>query len=344
MVNTNKALLNWYQSNKRDLPWRSNRNPYHIWISEVILQQTRVVQGTPYFHSFLKNFPTIQALAEAEENEVLNVWKGLGYYSRARNLQFAAQQIMKEFNGEFPTTHKELLKLKGVGPYTAAAIGSIAFDLPVAAVDGNVIRVLSRLFNYTSIVNSTIGMKDISVLANEFLNEQSPGDHNQAIMELGALVCLPTPKCDRCPLQHTCAAFVAKTQTTLPKKSPKKSIKIRYFVFKINVNNDRILLEKRTNKDIWKHLYHLPEIELFTREDFQIEQQNWMKKAKWNSGELKHVLTHQHIVSETFFIEDMNASDKGEWIPLRSLDDVPTPKLFQTIMDLYLGAKSIISN
>ena len=344
MVNTNKALLNWYQSNKRDLPWRSNRNPYHIWISEVILQQTRVVQGTPYFHSFLKNFPTIQALAEAEENEVLNVWKGLGYYSRARNLQFAAQQIMKEFNGEFPTTHKELLKLKGVGPYTAAAIGSIAFDLPVAAVDGNVIRVLSRLFNYTSIVNSTIGMKDISVLANEFLNEQSPGDHNQAIMELGALVCLPTPKCDRCPLQHTCAAFVAKTQTTLPKKSPKKSINIRYFVFKINVNNDRILLEKRTKKDIWKHLYHLPEIELFTREDFQIEQQNWMKKAKWNSGELKHVLTHQHIVSETFFIEEMNASDKGEWIPLQSLDDVPTPKLFQTIMDLYLGAKSIISN
>lgn len=338
MVNTNKALLNWYQSNKRDLPWRSNRNPYHIWISEVILQQTRVVQGTPYFHSFLKNFPTIQALAEAEENEVLNVWKGLGYYSRARNLQFAAQQIMKEFNGAFPTTHKELLKLKGVGPYTAAAIGSIAFDLPVAAVDGNVIRVLSRLFNYTSIVNSTIGMKDISVLANEFLNEQSPGDHNQAIMELGALVCLPTPKCDRCPLQHTCAAFVAKTQTTLPKKSPKKSIKIRYFVFKINVNNDRILLEKRTKKDIWKHLYHLPEIELFTREDFQIEQQNWMKKAKWNSGELKHVLTHQHIVSETFFIEDMNASDKGEWIPLRSLDDVPTPKLFQTIMDLYRRA------
>ncbi len=338
MVNTNKALLNWYQSNKRDLPWRSNRNPYHIWISEVILQQTRVVQGTPYFHSFLKNFPTIQALAEAEENEVLNVWKGLGYYSRARNLQFAAQQIMKEFNGEFPTTHKELLKLKGVGPYTAAAIGSIAFDLPVAAVDGNVIRVLSRLFNYTSIVNSTIGMKDISVLANEFLNEQSPGDHNQAIMELGALVCLPTPKCDRCPLQHTCAAFVAKTQTKLPKKSPKKSIKIRYFIFKINVNNDRILLEKRTNKDIWKHLYHLPEIELFTREDFQIERQNWMKKAKWNSGELKHVLTHQHIVSETFFIEEMNASDKGEWIPLQSLDDVPTPKLFQTIMDLYRRA------
>jgi len=337
-VNTNKALLNWYQSNKRDLPWRSNRNPYNIWISEVILQQTRVVQGTPYFHSFLKNFPTIQALAEAEENEVLNVWKGLGYYSRARNLQFAAQQIMKDFNGEFPTTHKELLKLKGVGPYTAAAIGSIAFNLPVAAVDGNVIRVLSRLFNYTSIVNSTIGMKDISALANEFLNEQSPGDHNQAIMELGALVCLPTPKCDGCPLQPSCAAFAAKTQTTLPKKSPKKSIKIRYFVFKINVNNDCILLEKRTNEDIWKHLYHLPEIELFTREDFQIEQQNWMKKAKWNSGELKHILTHQHIVSETFFIEDMNASDKGEWIPLRSLDDVPTPKLFQTIMDLYLGA------
>lgn len=335
MVKTKKALLDWFILNKRDLPWRTNKNPYHIWISEVILQQTRVAQGTPYYLRFLEKFPTIQALATAEENKVLNVWKGLGYYSRARNLQLAAQQIMNDYKGVFPSTHQDMLKLKGVGPYTAAAIGSIAFDLPVAAVDGNVIRVLSRLFNYQSVVNSTVGMKEISILANEFLNEQFPGDHNQALMELGALVCLPNPKCDDCPLQVSCAAYAAKTQSILPKKQPKKTIKSRFFVFLLQVEMDHIYLEKRVNKDIWKHLYLLPEIELLSQTEFEGEKNKWEKKANWRSGELKHVLTHQHIFSETFLVEKAQTTNTGEWIPFDDLDQIPTPKLFQTIMDLY---------
>jgi A/G-specific adenine glycosylase len=178
-------------------------------------------------------------------------------------------------------------------------------------------------------------MKEISILANEFLNEQFPGDHNQALMELGALVCLPNPKCDDCPLQVSCAAYAAKTQSILPKKQPKKTIKSRFFVFLLQVEKDHIYLEKRVNKDIWKHLYLLPEIELLSQTEFEGEKNKWEKKANWRSGELKHVLTHQHIFSETFLVEKAQTTNTGEWIPFDDLDQIPTPKLFQTIMDLY---------
>ena len=198
----------WYRQNKRDLPWRESKDAYKIWLSEIILQQTRVDQGLAYFEKFVHHYPTVFDLAAAPEDEVLNLWQGLGYYSRARNLHAAAQTVVNDFNGVFPADYKKILSLKGVGDYTASAISSIAFGLPHAVVDGNVYRVLARYLCNDTPIDSSKGKKDFKQIAQELLDEKHPGDHNQAVMELGALVCLPrNPQCEICPIRNTCMAF-----------------------------------------------------------------------------------------------------------------------------------------
>jgi A/G-specific adenine glycosylase len=262
MSNLTQALYRWYSFNKRTLPWRATRDPYLIWISEIILQQTRVAQGMPYYFRFTERFPDVKTLGEAPEDELMKFWEGLGYYSRARNLHIAAKSILKNYKGKFPVDYESIRNLKGVGDYTAAAIASIAFGLPYAAVDGNVERVLSRYFGIETSVHSANGKKIFRDLAREILLESDPGMHNQAMMELGALVCTPkNPDCPNCPLKLSCNAFLHGNVENLPLKQ--KSIKknTRYFLFILMESTSQILIEKRTGSDIWRNLFQLPLVE-----------------------------------------------------------------------------------
>ncbi len=307
-----EKLIAWYEENKRDLPWRYTKDPYKIWLSEIILQQTRVVQGMPYYEKFVANYPTIQDLANAPEQEVLRLWQGLGYYSRARNLHFTAKYISNELQNQFPKTYKELLKLKGVGNYTAAAIASFAYDESVAAVDGNVFRVLSRLFNVDLDIASSQGKKAFEELAQEIIPEKNAGTHNQAMIEFGALHCTPQkPNCLFCPLQQDCEAFRLGKQSQLPVKIKKIKVRKRYFDYLVWEFKDQFLLKERQAGDIWQGLH-----------DFQLIE-NSKENSDWetilNSFELdelaeksvlinqsevyKHILTHQNIFAKFYRVE-----------------------------------------
>lgn len=262
-MNISSSLLNWYKTNKRELPWRDTGNPYQIWLSEIILQQTRIDQGMGYFHRIYQRFPDIHSLASASEDEVLSLWQGLGYYSRARNLHHTAKTISAYYGGAFPPDYHELKKLKGIGSYTAAAIASIAFNIPVAAIDGNVSRVISRLFAIETPIDNSSTRKIIENLADEILDTRQPGDFNQAMMDLGSMICKPTnPLCQQCPLFDFCLARAKKTEHLLPVKSKKIKQRKRYFHFFLLTcmkNDTRFLfVEKRRNNDIWKNLYQLP--------------------------------------------------------------------------------------
>ena len=256
------TLINWYEENRRDLPWRHNPTPYQVWLSEVILQQTRVNQGWDYYLRFIEKWPTVADLAEASEEEVLKMWQGLGYYSRARNLHHCAKQVVEQYGGQFPADFEQLRKLKGIGNYTAAAIASIAFNLPHAVVDGNVYRVLSRLFDIDTPININEGQTIFAQLADELLNREQPGLHNQAMMEFGALHCTPkNPNCLHCPLQAQCLAFERQTVMLRPVKLAKTKVTTRYFNYLILKINDSVYLHKRSGNDIWKNLYDFPCIE-----------------------------------------------------------------------------------
>lgn len=249
-------IIEWYQKNQRDLPWRDTKDAYKIWLSEIILQQTRVKQGLPYYQKFVETYPKVEDLAKAEESEVLRIWQGLGYYSRARNLHFTAKYISKELAGKFPNNYKDLLKLKGVGKYTASAIASFAFDEKVAVLDGNVYRVLARIFGIESDIAENKSEKEFLALAQSLIQNAEPALYNQAIMEFGAMQCSPQkPNCMFCPLQTNCVAFAQNKQKDLPKKSKKNKIKKRYFQYLIFDFDQKILLESRTQKDIWQGLY-----------------------------------------------------------------------------------------
>lgn len=306
-------LQNWYAQHKRSLPWRNTHDPYLIWISEIILQQTRVNQGHDYFLRFVEKFPDIQSLAEAPEDEVLKVWQGLGYYSRARNLHTAAEQVIENFDGVFPTSYNDILSLKGVGKYTAAAIVSIAYNLPYAVVDGNVFRVLSRLFAIETPIDSTSGKKFFSETAQSILDEQHPGNHNQAIMELGALVCTPKqPKCTECPLQNVCLAFEKKNVSDFPVKKGKTIQKERFFNYFHIEQNGYTYIKKRDNADVWKNLYEFPLIETAVQNDLIMLQDNPLFSALFQSVEeihfqhklrLKHVLSHRIIHADFYRVQ-----------------------------------------
>ena len=305
-------IYHWYTKNKRDLPWRQTADPYKIWISEIILQQTRVVQGTGYYLRFIEQYPKVKYLAAAHEDEVLKLWQGLGYYSRARNLHTAAKYIQEELNGEFPTTYSGILNLKGVGPYTAAAIASIAFDLPYPAVDGNIYRILSRYFGIETPVDTVKGKKEIGKIAKDLMPQKNTGFHNQALMEFGALQCIPkSPDCNCCPVRLTCYAASHKRTAQLPVKTKKTKQSKRFFYYFFIQYNNVTFLEKRTKNDIWKNLYqfplfeskrNLPEYELLTDKNLPFLS-NCNVNIKSVSETRKHILSHQIIYARCIHVE-----------------------------------------
>lgn len=314
-----QRLTSWYKSEKRDLPWRETTNPYYIWISEIILQQTRVVQGLDYYLRFVKTFPSISKLAEASEDEVLKLWQGLGYYSRARNLHFAAKTIVEKYNGLFPTKHEDIISLKGIGEYTAAAISSFAFNLPYATVDGNVFRFLSRLFGVSTPIDTTKGKKEFTELANTLLPKDNPGLFNQAIMEFGALQCVPaSPNCVECCFNDKCYAYNQHKVNNYPIKQGKVKTKDRFFNY-LDIRSDTtIFLHKRNENDIWKGLYELPLIETNEKIDLlQLQEEDSFKFLFENiqiksiqpvNIEFKHILSHQKIYARFYQIRVTNNS------------------------------------
>lgn len=349
-MNNQQNLLVWYQENKRDLPWRNTQNPYHIWISEVILQQTRVAQGLPYFLRFMEKFPDVFSMANAPEDEILKLWQGLGYYSRARNMHSSAKLIAEVHQGVFPNTFNQLVKLKGIGPYTAAAIASFAFKEPVAVVDGNVARVLSRFYALETAFQTPAGKKLFSDLAQEFLNKSEPDIHNQAIMELGALVCTPTnPNCLVCPLQSNCLAFIQQKQSQFPVRITKNPPKKRYIAYFHFESNGKTALFKRPKGGIWQHLYDFPYLESefpLTDEDWfsQAHLKNWFepKQAVTKVLEKKHVLSHQHLYASFYLVqtEKIKELQFGEfWKANEELHQLGIPRLldsyFEKLKEIY---------
>lgn len=330
MSNISTLIQEWYDINKRDLPWRHTHNPYIIWLSEIILQQTQVVQGTAYFNKFVAEYPTVEKLASSTQEHVLKNWQGLGYYSRARNLHFAAHQVMTEYNGAFPETYHEIIKLKGVGEYTAAAIASFAYNEPYAVVDGNVFRLLSRLFAVSTAINSSEGKKEFSILAQSILDHKNPGNHNQAMMEVGALVCRPkNPKCEVCPLNYNCEAFKQKSMSEFPVKNKKQKVKNRFLNYIIITNGTELLINKREGAGIWQGLYDFPLVESESEVDCIEKIDDIVIENAMFDIELKHILTHQHLYVK-FWIKkesDLTLFSKYKAIGKREIEDYPLPQL-----------------
>ncbi|MBU3659483.1 MAG: A/G-specific adenine glycosylase [Flavobacteriales bacterium] len=328
MLQFQVIILDWYNKNKRNLPWRDTNNPYFIWLSEIILQQTRVDQGLPYFEKFANHYPSVFELANADEQNILNDWQGLGYYSRARNLHKTAKELVNSYNGEFPSTYTELLKLTGIGPYTAAAIASFAFNEAKAVVDGNVYRVLSRVFDIEEAIDSTQGKKNFELLANELIDKKNPASYNQAIMEFGALQCVPVnPDCSVCPLQFQCLAYKNKTITERPVKSKKTKVTSRYFVYLIELSVDKtIRIEKREGKGIWQNLYQFPLVEFDSIE----EKSTFLErlKSQFISKEYKHILSHQQLFAHFAIVEPSKKTAVNQLeIAVTELSNFPIPRL-----------------
>lgn len=335
----------WYKNNARKLPWRNSPTPYHIWLSEIILQQTRVSQGTTYFYSFVNEFSTICDLAQAPEDKVLKLWQGLGYYSRARNLHFTAKTICENYNGQFPHSYKELLKLKGVGKYTAAAIASIAFEENVPAIDGNVHRVLSRCFLLSSPAGSPKAFNECFELSASLMQHSKPSIYNQAIMELGALICTPKqPQCSKCPIQDNCEAFQANRINEFPIKKKTLIQKHRYFNYLIITSKQSVVFEKRKEGDIWQGLYQFPVIETEKECDFTelcktndwnkwIEIKNVTIKSIHQSA--KHILSHQIIHAQFIIInvpEHSELHKKTGLVKTESLTTFAVPRLIDRFL------------
>ena len=336
-------LSQWYAINKRDLPWRSTVNPYYIWLSEIILQQTRVDQGLPYYLKFIDAFPAVADLANADEDLVLKLWQGLGYYSRARNLQFSAKLILSEFGGNFPDNHADILKLKGVGPYTASAISSFSFGLPFAVLDGNVIRVLSRVFGIQTPFDTTAGKKQFQKLAQELLDKKNPAEYNQAIMEFGALQCVPkSPKCNDCPIVNDCIAFNTNTVSLLPVKSKKLKVKSRFLHFLVVNKNNEVLIGKR-NSGIWQGLYEFPFLEF----DENLNEKSVLKSPLWInffkdsvkqissiSEVYIHKLSHQKIHAK-FWEIDVNSFRSSDFkiVKCNELQKYPVSSLIEKYLN-----------
>ncbi|WP_299337525.1 A/G-specific adenine glycosylase [uncultured Psychroserpens sp.] len=340
-----EILTYWYSDNKRSLPWRTTKNPYYIWLSEIIMQQTQIKQGLPYYEAFVNKFPTVFDLANAEEQDVLKLWQGLGYYSRARNLHASAKYIARELNGIFPNTYKEIIKLKGVGDYTASAIASICFDEPTAVVDGNVYRVLSRYFGIDTPINSTQGIKEFKALATTLIDTSNPGDYNQAVMEFGATQCKPkNPYCIVCPLKDSCVAVQKGKIDVLPVKLKKTKVTKKHFNFLVLISADKkTIFEQRTSKGIWQNLYQFPLIETekeLLADSFKAHPKvsSFFKKMKfefslYNTSELVHKLSHQHLYTK-FWIVQVNELPKLG-IPISEIKTYPTPILIGNFIDEF---------
>ncbi|MDB4297650.1 A/G-specific adenine glycosylase [Flavobacteriaceae bacterium] len=335
------TLETWYLKNKRNLPWRTSLNPYFIWLSEIILQQTRVQQGLAYYEKFIKHYPTVQDLANASEDAILKDWQGLGYYSRARNLHYSAKYICNELNGVFPKNYNDLLKLKGVGDYTASAIASISYNEKAAVVDGNVYRVLARYFDIDLAINSTIGIKYFKNLAQELILNADPRNYNQALMDFGATLCKPqNPDCDRCPLQDSCLAKANNTIGERPIKEKKIKLKHRYFNFLVfNINGEFTLLERRVGKGIWENLYQFPLIES-QKTVSESELKDLIPSTQYNSitifneAPVIHKLSHQHLHT-TFWLIDSNEIEHENKINWKDIDTYAVPILIHSFIESY---------
>jgi A/G-specific adenine glycosylase len=337
-MNFSDELVQWYLKNKRELPWRLTTNAYVIWLSEIILQQTRVEQGLPYFHRFMEKYPDVRSFAAADEGDILNLWQGLGYYSRGRNMLKTARQVVEQFGGEFPIDYKQLLGLKGIGEYTAAAISSFSANEAKAVVDGNVSRVLARYFGISEPINSTKGKKIFQEIADEILNKDHPGLHNQAMMEFGAMLCKPkSPDCRICPVSSDCYAFKNNMIAELPKKLKTVKIRERYLNYLLITDADAILMNKRDEKDIWANMYDLPLIETATR--LSAAEVISLPQAEEIFGDniriiktypvKKHVLTHQHLHAQFIHIENKPIKLEQKWFyaNVNSLPELPMPKI-----------------
>jgi A/G-specific adenine glycosylase len=336
-------IIKWYDVNRRDLPWRNTRDPYKIWLSEVILQQTRVDQGMPYYYRFVEKYPDIHALADAPEQDILKLWQGLGYYSRARNLHFAAKQVMNDFKQEFPKTYAEIKKLKGVGEYTAAAIASIAFNQVVPVVDGNVKRVMARLYGLESTGNTLY--IEVKALMAENIDQSHPGEFNQAVMEFGALQCTPqSPDCTICIFNESCFAYRNNMIDELPTREEKKKPRSRYFNYFVIRDDDTMVLRKRTGDDIWKNLYEFPLIESTSElnPESLLEEPDFITwfgsgaKISRAEKEFKHQLSHQTIHARYYTIDnlDQNSFPEG-WkaVALDDLEDYPISRLMERFLE-----------
>ncbi|PIB38076.1 A/G-specific adenine glycosylase [Maribacter sp. 4G9] len=341
-------ILSWYHENKRSLPWRDTVDPYKIWLSEILLQQTRVAQGIPYYYKFIDTFPKVRDLAKAEEGQVLKLWQGLGYYSRARNLHAASKMVVDDFKGEFPKTYKDLLKLKGVGDYTASAIASICYNEPQAVVDGNVYRVLSRYFGVDIPINSTAGIKYFKKLALEVLHTSNTRDYNQGIMEFGALQCTPqNPNCAVCPLANECQALEKGSVKNLPVKIGKAKIKKRYFNYLVPLEHrqsDAVYtqLRQRKGKGIWQNLWEFPLLETereVTLQEIETRYSEVLKFKKppeinlFNTDTIVHKLSHQHLHTKFWILE--GTFFHTDAIDVSNLKNYPVPVLIAEFMNTF---------
>ena len=347
-------LLAWYYKNERPLPWRETKDAYPIWLSEVILQQTRVAQGLPYFNRFIEQYPKITDLANAPEDEVLRLWQGLGYYSRARNLHKCAKIIALEHDGRFPQTMNELLDLPGIGRYTAAAIASLAFNEQVPVVDGNVYRVLARYFAVDLDIASSKAYDHFYQLSLSLIDRKVPGDYNQALMEFGALQCKPAnPDCDTCVLNNGCEAFANNSQGKLPIKRKKPKARKRYFYYLVLRKDNKFLLRQRTDRDIWQGLYEFVLIENDAIKNFTEIEHPILSKLKnidveFNIDDklIRHLLTHQQLnvnfaiinIKENLDFYQSLATDRYYWYSLEELEELPKPVLISKYLDTYLNS------
>jgi len=347
-----RQLLEWYDPERRPTPWKGEEDPYLIWLSEIILQQTRVEQGWPYFEAFSTAYPSVHHLAAAPDDEIMKKWEGLGYYNRARNMLAAARYISDVRQGQFPDTYEDILGLKGVGPYTAAAIASFAYDLPYAVVDGNVYRVLARFFGIDQPTNTTPGKKLFSELAQTLLAEDQPGIYNQAIMDFGALVCTPAnPNCTTCPLQVHCKALQEDRIDQLPRKKSKAPRRIRFFHYFLLNHDGHVLLRKREQKDVWRGLYEFPLLEtegLLEVPQLLKCQNDWPFPVSWApvhitafSPPKRQLLSHQDIRARFLEIHLPESADRsliqGLWVDRSTLSAYAFPR----VIDWYLGDNSL---
>ncbi len=338
-------VAEWYQLNKRLLPWRKTKNPYHVWLSEIVLQQTRVIQGLPYYKKFIEAFPTVFDLAKAPEQKVLRLWQGLGYYTRARNLHKCAREVVDRYSGKFPENFEELKTLPGIGDYTAAAIASIAFGKRVAVVDGNVSRVLSRIYGIETPINSPVGKKTFFDLANKLIPAAHPDLHNQAVMEFGALYCTPqNPRCEGCVFASSCVANRNSLQTVLPVKQRLKKARKRYFYYFAIQKGRSFLMKKRNEKDIWHGLYDFylversrpADAEKIFGEDKDLKKLSGRKKISEISNIYKHVLSHQIIYSRFIQLKlsespTLNGSEL-KFYSLKRVAELPKPVLISRFL------------
>lgn len=343
-MNFARAILNWYMVNKRDLPWRNSNDPYSVWLSEIILQQTRITQGLPYYLKFINKYPTINSLAKANENDILILWQGLGYYSRARNLLKTAKFIVDERNGKFPRTYIELIKLKGIGEYTASAISSICFNERRAVLDGNVYRVIARFYGIDVPVNNHLGKKFYMDYAQKLAPKKSCGDYNQGIMDFGSLICKPkAPLCDKCMLAKDCIASKMKNVNYFPVRLKKNAPKIIHFNYLVLLDSDHMICMDRIKNGIWKNLFQFPMIE--SKKELNKKQvlSNEIFKSivpisnsdirLFNSRPIIHKLSHKTIYAK-FWILPVDGSNSNS-IKFSDVNKYPVPRLIEKFLDKF---------